>query len=113
MKKYELENYSIQITEKYMRYYYSAEAKILKNDTTTYDIKEGAEIPTSVAPIKIASLVTVGDDVFGVILEYYDKNANLQSVELNVNGPAVRIPVTEGNDDIWRTSLCELQFVEK
>ena len=42
--KYNLDNYVLKITEKYMRYYYSAEAQILKNETTEYEISKGLQI---------------------------------------------------------------------
>lgn len=112
MRISDLENYSLQITEKYMRYYYSAEAQILKNETTLYDIKEGLEIPTSVAPITISAILCSGDVVYGIDLEYYDEYSELKTVELNLDS-SVEISLTEGNNDINRTSICTLQIVEK
>lgn len=112
MKIDELENYSLQITEKYMRYYYSSEAQIIKNETTNYNISENLEIPTSVSPIKITSFLSSGDEIYGIFLEYYDENSNLQTVELNLDA-SIEISITEGNNDIWRTSLCTLKIVGK
>ena len=37
MKIEDLDNYVLKITEKYMRYYYSSEAQILKNETKEYE----------------------------------------------------------------------------
>ena len=112
MKIDDLENYSLEITEKYMRYYYSSEAQIIKNVTTQYDIKENLEIPTSVSPITITSFLTSGDEVYGIYLEYCDKDLNMKTIELNFDS-TVEIELTTGNPDIFRTSLCTLKIVEK
>lgn len=112
MKIDELDNYSLQITEKYMRYYYSSEAKLLKNETTNYDIVENLEIPTSVSPITISSFLIVDNEIYGIYLEYYDKNLELKTVELNFD-TTVEFSITTGNNDIWRTSLCTLKIVKK
>lgn len=112
MKIDDLENYSLQITEKYMRYYYSSKAQILKNVTTLYDLKENLEIPTSVSSIVLTSFLAAGDEIYGIYLEYYDKNFELQTVELNFDSE-IEIELTIGNNDIFRTSLCTLKIVEK
>lgn len=112
MKIDDLENYSLQITEKYMRYYYSSKAQIIKNVTTQYDLKENLEIPTSVSSIVVTSFLSAGDEIYGIYLEYYDKNSELKTVELNFDSE-IEIELTIGNNDIFRTSLCTLKIVEK
>lgn len=112
MKIDDLENYSLQITEKYMRYYYSSKAQIIKNVTTQYDLKENLEIPTSVSSIVLTSFLTTGDEIYGVYLEYYDKNSELKTVEVNFDSE-IELELTIGNNDIFRTSLCTLKIVEK
>lgn len=112
MKIDDLENYSIEINEKYMRYYYSSEAQLLKNITTQYDLKENLEIPTFVSPIVITSFLSSGDEIFGIYLEYCDKDYNLKTVELNFDS-TIEIELTEGNDDVHRTSVCTLKIIEK
>ena len=112
MKIDDLENYSLQITEKYMRYYYSSKAQILKNVTTQYDLTENLEIPTSVSSILLKSFFTSGDEIYGIYLEYTDKNFELKTIELNFDSE-VEIELTIGNNDIFRTSLCTLKIVGK
>ena len=112
MKIDDLENYSLQITEKYMRHYYSSKAQILKNVTTQYDLKENLEIPTFVSSIVLKSFFSAGDEIYGVLLEYYDKNSELKTVELNFDS-TVKIELTIGNPDVSRTSICTLKLVEK
>jgi hypothetical protein len=112
MKIEYLDNYCLRITEKYMRYYYSSEAKLLKNETTDYEISEGLEIPTSVSPITITNFFSSGDEIYGIYVEFLDKNDNIKTLEINFNSP-VTIELTEGDADIHRTSLCTLELVEK
>lgn len=112
MKIDDLENYAIEINEKYMRYYYSSKAQLLKNVTTQYDLTENLEIPTSVSSIVLKSFFYSGDEIYGVYLEYYDKNLELKTVELNFDS-TITIELTIGNPDVSRTSICTLKLVEK
>jgi hypothetical protein len=112
MKVEDLDNYCLRITEKYMRYYYSSEAQLLKNETTEYEISEGLEIPTSVSPITITNFFISGNEVYGIYVEFLNKDDNAETVEISFDS-AVTIELTEGNTDIHRTSLCTLELVEK
>lgn len=112
MKIDDLENYSLEITEKYMRYSYSSEAQIIKNITTQYDLKENLEIPTSVSAIMLTSFLSSGDEISGIKIEYYNEDSILQTIELNFDS-TIEIKLTDGNPDINRVSICKLRIVEK
>lgn len=112
MKIEDLDNYCLKVTEKYMRYYYSAKAQLIKNETTEYEITQGLEIPTSVSSIKITNLFSTGNEVYGIYVEFVNKNFEIETVEVNFETP-VTIELTEGNNDIYRTSICTLELVEK
>lgn len=112
MKIEDLDNYVLKFTEKYMRYYYSAEAKILKNETTEYEVSKGLEIPTSVSPITIKDYFSYGEEIYGIYVEFINKNNDYETLEINFNSP-VTIELVEGNNDISRVSICTLELTEK
>lgn len=112
MKIENLDNYCLRITEKYMRYYYSAEAQLIKNETTNYEIIQGLEIPTSVSPIKISNFFSMGEEIYGIYVEFINKKLELETAEITFETP-ITIELTEGNPDVSRTSICTLELVEK
>lgn len=112
MKIEDLDNYVLKITEKYMRYYYSAEAQILKNETTEYEISKGLQIFTSVSAITIQDYFSYGNEIYGIYVKYIDEDCYDKTVEINFDSP-VTIKLITGNDDISRVSICTLEIVEK
>lgn len=112
MKIEDLDNYCLKVTEKYMRNYYSANAQLIKNETTEYEIVKGLEIPTSVSPIKITNFFSTGDDIYGIYVEYLNENIEYETAEVNFETP-ITIKLVTGNSDVSRTSICTLELVEK
>lgn len=112
MKLNDLDNYSLQVTEKYQRYYYSSEAQLIKNETTEYELKKGTEIPTSCGFLEITDYLKNGDDIIGIRIDYYDDNSVLQSAEITLEKTA-KIRLMEGSGDIYRVSDCTFKIIEK
>lgn len=107
MKIEDFNNYVLKITEKYMRYYYSSEAQILKNEIKEYEISKGLQIFTSVSPIKIQDYFS-----HGIYIQYIDEDCYDKTVEVNFDSP-VTIKLITGNADISRVSICTLEIVKK
>lgn len=112
MKIEDLDNYYLKVTEKYMRNYYSAKAQLIKNETTEYEIIKGLEIPTSVSPIRITNFFSTGNDVYGIYVEFLNKNLEYETAEVNFETP-ITIEIVEGNSNVFRTSICTLELIEK
>lgn len=112
MKLNDLDNYSLQVTEKYQRYYYSSEAQIIKNETTEYELKKGVEIPTSCGFLEITDYLKDGEDIIGIRIDYYDDNSVLQSAEVTLEKEAT-IKLMEGTGNIYRVSECIFKIIEK
>lgn len=113
MKVEDLENNcTLKVTEKYMRYYYSAEARILKNETTEYEVSKGLEILTSVSPITISDYYSYNDEIYGIYVTFINENLDDETVEINFNSP-VTIKLVAGNPDVSRISICTLELIEK
>ena len=111
MKLEDLDNYSLQVTEKYQRFYYSSEAQIIKNETTEYELKKGVEIPTSCGFLQISDYLMDGDEIIGVRIDYYDSNYEIKSAKITLDqGDTIRL--MEGNPDIYRISDCTFKIVE-
>lgn len=112
MKLNDLDNYSLQVTEKYQRYYYSSEAELIKNETTEYELKKGTEIPTSCGFLEVSDYLKDGEDIIGIRIDYYDDNSNPQSAEITLEKEA-HIKLMEGNGDVYRVADCTFKIIEK
>lgn len=112
MKLNDLDNFSLQVTEKYQRYYYSSEAELLKNESTEYELKKGTEIPTSCGFLEITDYIMDGNDIVGIRIDYYDDNSVLQSAEVTFEKEA-HIKLMEGNGEVYRVSDCTFKIIEK
>ena len=108
----DLENYSVQVTEKYQRFYYSSEAQLIKNETTEYEIKKGTEILTSCGFLEITDYIINEENIIGIKINYYDVNSKLQSAEITLEKDA-NIRLMEGNGDIYRISDCNFKIIKK
>ena len=112
MKIDDLDNYSLQFTEKYQRYYYSSEAQLIKNETTEYELKKGTEILTSCGFISITDYITVDDEIVGVCIDYYDDNDNKKTAEITLE-KGTNIRLMEGNGNIYRVADCNFKIIKK
>lgn len=112
MKLNDLDNYSLQVTEKYQRYYYSSEAELLRNETTEYELKKGTEIPTSCGFLEISDYLKDGEDIIGIRIDYYDNDSVLQSAEITLEKEA-HIRLMEGTGEVYRVSDCTFKIIEK
>ena len=108
----DLDNYSLQVTEKYQRYYYSSEAQLIKNETTEYELKKGIDIPTSCGFLAISDYIISDKNIIGIRIDYYDNNGDQQSAEVTLEKEAT-IRLMEGNGDIYRISDCTFKIIEK
>ena len=108
----DLDNYSLQVTEKYQRYYYSSEAQLIKNETTEYELKKGTEILTSCGFLEISDYIKDGENIIGIKINYYDDNSTLQSAEITLEKNTT-IKLMEGNGDIYRISECIFKIIKK
>lgn len=112
MKINDLDNYSLQVTEKYQRFYYSSEAQLIKNETTEYELKKGTEIPTACGMLEISDYLMEEDNIIGVRINYYNNNFEPQSAEITLEKEA-NIRLMEGNEEIYRISDCTFKIIEK
>ncbi len=112
MKIDDLDNYSLQFTEKYQRYYHSSEAQLIKNATTEYELKKGTEILTSCGFLEISDYIIVNDQIIGIRIDYYDDNENKKSAEITLEKDA-NIRLTEGSGNIYRISDCNFKIIKK
>ena len=112
MKIDDLDNYSLQFTEKYQRYYNSSEAQLIKNETTEYELKKGTEILTSCGFLEISDYITVDNEIVGVRIDYYDDNDSKKSAEITLEKDA-NIRLTEGSGNIYRISDCNFKIIKK
>lgn len=112
MKISDLDNYSLQVTEKYQRFYYSSEAQLIKNETTEYELKKGTEIPTSCGFLEISDYLMDEDNIIGIRINYFDDNFESKSAEITLEQDA-NIKLTEGSGDIYRISDLNFKIIEK
>ena len=107
-----LENYSLKVTEKYQRFYYSSEAELIKNETIEYELKKGVEILTSCGFLEISDYILDNDNIIGIKINYYDVNSELKTAEVTLEKDA-NIRLLEGTGDIYKISDCNFKIVEK
>ena len=112
MKLNDLDNYSLQVTEKYQRYYYSSEAQLIKNETTEYDLSKGTEIPTSCGFLEVSDYVMSGEEIVGIRIDYYDENSQDKSIEITLEQDG-HIRLIEGSGEVYRVSDCTFKIIEK
>lgn len=112
MKLDDLDNYSLQVTEKYQRYYYSSEAQLIKNETTEYELKKDTEILTSCGFLKITDYIIVDDEIVGIRIDYYDDNDLPKSANITLEKDD-NIRLSEGNGNVYRISDCNFKIIKK
>lgn len=112
MKIDNLDNYSLQFTEKYQRYYHSSEAQLIKNETTEYELKKGTEILTSCGFLEISDYIMENDEIIGVYIDYYDDNDNKKTAKITLE-KATNIRLMEGSGNIYRISDCNFKIIKK
>ena len=112
MKIDDLENYSLQLTERYQRFYYSAEAQLIKTEVFEYDLQKGIEIPTSCGFLEITDYIMSGDDIIGVYLDTYLGGGETKRVEVTLEKEG-KIRLMEGHGTVYRVSDCTFKIIKK
>lgn len=106
------EQYELQLTETFQRFYYSSEPVLVRNETTAYPLEKGTEIATSCGFLAISELLMADGRAVGARIDYYDDDGEAQSAEVTPDHRA-HIRFIEGSGDVYRISDCTFQIVAK
>lgn len=106
------ENYVLQLSETYQRFYYSAEPVQVRNEITEYPLEKGAEIATSCGFLAVSEVILSNGEAVGVRIDYYDDDGERQSAEVLPDKQA-HVRFIEGEGEVYRISDCTFKIVQK
>lgn len=106
------ENYILQLSETYQRFYYSSEPTLVRNEITEYPLEQGAEFATSCGFLAVSAVITADGAAVGARIDYYDDDGEKQSAEVLPDKPA-HIRFIEGEGEVYRISDCTFIIVKK
>lgn len=106
------ENYILQLSETYQRFYYSSEPVQVKNEITEYPLKKGMEIATSCGFLAVSEVISADGTAVGARIDYYDDDGERQSAEVLPNKQA-HVRFIEGEGEVYRISDCTFKIVKK
>lgn len=106
------EQYYLELTETFQRFYYSSEPVLVRNEVTEYPLEKGTEIATSCGFLAISELIVSDGEAVGARIDYYDDDGEAQSARILPDRQA-HIRFIEGEGEVYRISDCTFKIIRK